>query len=188
MIEIINQDRELFLYLNNLGMPQFDAIWSFISGKFSWVPLYAWLLWLLYKKYTLKSFLYITVALTLAVVVSDQMSNLFKYGFARLRPCHDITLLPHMRRVECGGLYSFYSGHASNTFLLATFLVPLLGKEYRILSILMFVWAAVIAYSRIYLGVHFPLDIFIGAIMGSLVGFIFVSSAKKIMKIQKSEI
>ena len=120
--------------------------------------------------------------LTLGIVVSDQLSNVFKYGFERLRPCHDSTLIPYMRSVECGGKYGFYSAHASNTFLVASFLSPLLKKKYIYLSSLLFIWASVVAYSRIYLGVHFPLDILAGAIMGMVIGTVTAYFVQRMVK------
>ena len=86
MIEIISQDKEIFLYLNNLGSAEFDAFWKFVSGKWSWIPLYAGLLYLLYRNYSRKELIYIVLVLAVSVVVSDQIANIFKYGLERLRP------------------------------------------------------------------------------------------------------
>lgn len=182
MVEVISQDKEIFLYLNNLGSSEFDVVWQFVSGKFSWLPLYVYFLYLLYRSYTRKELVYILLILTLGIVVSDQISNVFKYGFERLRPCHDPTLIPYMRAVECGGKYGFYSAHASNTFLLASFLSPLLKNKYTFLPAVLFVWATVVAYSRIYLGVHFPLDILMGAIMGAVIGSVAVYFVQRLIK------
>ena len=96
-MEFILQDKELFLYLNNLGNPAFDAFWSFVSGKFSWIPLYAALLYLLYKNFTPRQLLYILLLLALGIAFSDQLAGVFKRGFLRLRPCHDEALIPYMR-------------------------------------------------------------------------------------------
>lgn len=180
--EIISRDRALFLYLNNLGSSEFDFFWIFVSGKFSWLPLYAGLLFLLYQNYNRKQLLYILICLAVGVLVSDQLSNIFKFGFERLRPCHDEALQPYMRIVECGGKFGFYSSHASNTFLLAGFLGSLLGKKYKFLLFFLLIWAGLVAYSRVYLGVHFPLDILVGAIIGFLIGKIFVYFLNKIQK------
>lgn len=182
MIEIITQDRELFLFLNNLGSSEFDAFWRFISGKWSWIPLYAWFLYLLYKNYSPKNLAYILVFLALGILVSDQLSNVFKYGFERLRPCHDVSLVDTMRVVECGGRYGFFSSHASNTFVLASFLSSLLGRYYRRLPWLFYAWALLVSYSRIYLGVHFPADILVGIFFGIIIGNIIARLVKKVLQ------
>lgn len=179
--EIISQDRAIFLYLNSLGSLEFDAFWIFVSGKFSWFPLYIGLLYFLYQTYNKKQLGYILLFLFLGILVSDQISNVFKFGFERLRPCHDKTIISYMRIVECGGKYGFYSAHASNTFLLASFLSPLLKNKYKGIPVILFVWASMVAYSRIYLGVHFPLDIFVGAIIGFLIGKVFIFMLFKIL-------
>ena len=139
-------------------------------------------LYLLYKNFKFRNLLYILFFLTLGVVVSDQLAGIFKYGILRLRPCHDSTLDHLMREVECGGQYGFYSSHASNTFLLANFLTVLLWRKYKYLPVFLFAWSALVAYSRIYLGVHFPLDILMGAAMGYFIGGFFASLSWKVIK------
>lgn len=178
MTDFFTQDHDLFLYLNNLGQSEFDAFWIFVSGKWSWIPLYAWFLYLLYKNYSLKKLGLILVFLALGILVSDQLSNVFKYGFERLRPCHDEALIHSMRIVECGGRYGFFSSHASNSFVLASFLSSLLGRYYKLLPCFFYAWAMLVAYSRIYLGVHFPTDILVGMFFGILIGNVMAKSVK----------
>lgn len=184
MEELIQEDKKVFLYLNNLGDSSFDQFWMLISSTWIWVPLYIIFLYFLYKNYKLRSLVFILIFLTLGAVISDQLANVFKYGVARLRPCHDPTLEHHMRIVKCGGQFGFYSAHASNTFFLATYLGILLKKQIKWFPYAIFVWALVVSYSRIYLGVHFPIDILVGAFVGSLLGVIFGALAQKVINKQ----
>ena len=129
---------------------------------------------------------YILLFVALGITASDQITNIFKFGFERLRPCHDPSLEGLLREVKCGGKFGFYSAHSSNSFFVATYLTILLGKKIKQLPHFLFVWATIVAYSRVYLGMHFPGDIIIGAIMGILLALFFGTLAKKVIK--KSEV
>lgn len=184
MEEIIQEDKNLFLYLNNLGDAAFDPFWTMISEKWIWIPLYVIFLYFLYKNFKLKSLLYILLFVAIGITISDQISGIFKYGVARLRPCHDPTINGAMRIVDCGGSFGFYSAHASNVFFLASYLTFLLKDKLKWFPYAIFVWAAVVSYSRIYLGVHFPIDILVGAFVGTLLGGLFAMLAKKVINKQ----
>lgn len=181
MEEIIIEDKEAMIFLNNLGSLSFDQFWILVSEKWFWIPLYIIFLYFLYKKYNRKSFFYILLFVTIGITVSDQIANIFKDGFHRLRPCHDASLEGLIREVKCGGQFGFYSAHASNAFFTATVLTFLLKKHYKYLPYFLFIWASVVAYSRIYLGMHFPGDIIFGALMGILLGFFFSSLILKVI-------
>ena len=187
MHEIIQEDRQAFLYLNILGSQPFDQFWIMVSATWIWVPLYVIFLYLLYKEYRVRNLIFILIFIALGVTVSDQLAGIFKTGIARLRPCHDPTLEGLVREVKCGGQFGFYSSHASNTFFIATLMSILLRKTHKYLPYLLFFWAAMVSYSRIYLGVHFPMDLIMGALMGFFLGGFFATlSLKVIYKRQKT--
>jgi len=182
--QLIEYDKELFLFLNNLGVESWDGFWMFYTTKFYWIPLYAILLYLMFKNHNRKTFLITILVVALMVSFTDQVTNLFKYGFERFRPCHDETVNSLMRLVKpsCGGRYGFFSGHASNSMAVAVFTGLMLKHKYKYLIFLMLFWAAAMAYSRVYIGVHFPLDIFCGMIFGALSGFGFYKLNKYLAK------
>ncbi len=184
MHEIITEDKEIFLLLNNLGSEPFDEFWKMISATWIWIPLYVIFFYLIFKNFKLKNLIFILIFIALGVTVSDQLAGVFKYGIARLRPCHDPTLEHLMRTVKCGGQFGFYSSHASNTFFIASFMSFMLFKKYKFLPYILFFWATVVSYSRIYLGVHFPLDLLMGAAMGFLLGGFFSTLTQNVIRKQ----
>ncbi len=173
MEEIIALDKELFLFLNTLGNSRWDGFWIFLSERSYWIPLYLVLLYLLYKNFGLKRTVAVLVLTLLMILVTDQITNVFKDGFQRLRPCFVKEFDGIMRGVGCArrGQFGFTSAHASNHFAVALLLGLIFRKKYKWLLPVLLVWAGLIAYSRIYLGVHFPLDVICGALMGLLLGW-----------------
>lgn len=173
MHEFIEKDQQALLYLNGLGNKSLDPFWILMSDKLVWIPLYIIFAYLLYKNYKLRNFIFILIFIGIGIAISDQLAGIFKNSILRLRPCHNPLLIEKMRLVTCGGNYGFYSSHASNMFFLATFLSALLGKKIKYFTTILFFWAIVVSYSRIYLGVHFPFDVIYGAAVGFLLGGLF---------------
>ena len=177
---LLDLDQSLFIFLNSLGSVNFDSFWLFISESSVIEAIYLALvikfLWF-FKIKDIKSILIFLLSMILMIVFTDQSSTFFKEFFERLRPCHNPELIEIIRIVKngCGGLYGFFSAHAANTFAFATFMYFLTPNEqkYKRTSFFLFIWAAIISYSRIYIGVHFPLDILIGAVYGFLSGYFF---------------
>ncbi|HEY9169147.1 MAG TPA: phosphatase PAP2 family protein [Lutibacter sp.] len=184
---LINKDIELLIYLNNLGTTQWDGFWLFMSNKYSAIPLYLFLLYFTYKQYGVKKTFVVVLFVVLLIALSDQTSNLFKYGFKRLRPCHNENISALIRLVgnRCGGLYSYFSAHAANSMAVAVFFGLLLRKKINYLFPILILWSLVVSYSRIYLGVHFPLDVFTGIFFGliyaSLTYIFYKAFLKKFM-------
>jgi undecaprenyl-diphosphatase len=170
--QLINWDKELLLFLNGMHNDIFDFLMYWISYKFTWIPFYLFLIYHIVKIYKIKT-LDVLIAVAILISFSDSTSVYgFKEVFHRLRPCHDAVLGPQIHLVygECGGMFSFVSSHAANTFALSFFLIMILGKKIKWLTVTMIIWAAVVSYTRIYLGVHYPFDVFCGALLGAAFG------------------
>lgn len=192
MIETLKLlDTQLFLFLNGLHSPLLDNVMWQVSDKFFWIPLYLLLLWLLYKTHRQK-FWMVLLSIFLMVLISDQLCNLFKFGIMRLRPSNEQSLAPiiHIVNGYRGGSYGFYSAHASNSFAIAVFIIVLIGNKYKFLLPLLLVYAILVSYSRIYLGVHYPGDVLTGIVVGIIIGFGMAklySWAYKRLNAQKSQ-
>ena len=175
MIEkILDLDSYLFLFLNNLGSQYYDNFWIFLSRTEANVMLYlvvliAYIYSINNKKRT-KILFHLIIAIAILITISDQTSNLFKDSFQRLRPCYNELISDSLRLLKesCGGRYGFFSAHASNSFSLAIFFGLLLRSSNNLLILLFAIYAFLISYSRIYLGVHYPIDILVGIIFGTV--------------------
>ena len=179
--EILKLDSKLFLYLNNLGTPEFDGFWTTLSKIEANILMYLFLICLFFYVQKIRpkflNVFYLIFVIALMITIADQGANLFKDSFQRLRPCHNESLKDSLRLVKenCGGKYGFFSAHASNSFSLAIFFGLLFKNRIRYIILITIVYASLISYSRIYLGVHFPLDIIIGSSFGLCLGFIMYS-------------
>lgn len=174
MNAINNLDHELFLFLNGLHVGWLDPVMTFISSEMGWIPFYVILLYLVFKKLGWKGLFFVVIGVVVLITCSDQLSShVFKPVFHRFRPCHDplIQDLVHLPNGHCGGQYGFISSHACNTFALASFITLIMKRFYKKIGLLMFIWAALVSYSRIYMGVHFPGDVLCGAAVGMILGF-----------------
>ena len=136
-----------------------------------WLPVYLFLLYLVIRKYHWNALVILLFAAAM-ILISDQLTNLVKETTQRLRPSHEPGLAVHLVNAYKGGLYGFYSSHASNYFGIAVFVVCLLGRFYRYLFIPLMFWALLIASTRVYLGVHYPGDIIAGMTVGCLLGYV----------------
>jgi undecaprenyl-diphosphatase len=142
-----------------------------VTGRVFWIPFVLGLLFLAYLRVGWRA-VYIFLFLVLSMALADQISvKLFKEVFERLRPCHNpmITDLVHTINGHCGGKFGFVSSHASNSFALAVFAGLLFKKKFKFVMPVMLSWAVLVSYSRIYAGVHFPVDIICGGILGAVI-------------------
>jgi undecaprenyl-diphosphatase len=175
--EILKLDSKLLILLNNLGVPRFDNFWVNLSKIEANILMYLFLICLFFyiQKARLKvaNILYLILVIVIMITITDQGANLFKDSFQRLRPCYDETVKDSIRLVKdnCGGKYGFFSAHASNSFSLAIFFGLLFRNRIRYIILITLVYASFISYSRIYLGVHFPIDIIFGSLFGLFIGF-----------------
>jgi undecaprenyl-diphosphatase len=171
--QLLQWDQELFLYLNNLGTPVWDWFWIFITHKFAAIPMYAYLLYLLYKNYNLKTLGITLVFIALLITATDQLANVFKDAFARPRPCKEDFMAQGRFLMDYCGKYGYFSAHAASSTALAIFLGNILKKWYKLAFPLLFIWAMLVSYSRIYVGKHYPGDVITGILIGSIIGFLF---------------
>lgn len=177
-------DQWLFQLLNGeWHNALFDAIIPYWRGKYIWIPLYIYLVSFLLVNFGKRGLVIIAFAAATIGVADFTSSKVVKPLVERVRPCNDTTLPFEVRElVKCGGGYSFTSSHATNHFAIAAFLSLVLGflrKKWITWALL--IWAASIAYGQVYVGVHYPLDVVAGAVLGSLIGVSFEIVYRKAM-------
>ncbi len=177
MLRILQQfDFQAMIFFNRkLENPVFDTIMPWLRESIFWAPLYLYLIAWGLMNLGKKGMWWVAWAI-LTVALSDQVSSgIIKKSVARLRPCSDPDVFPYitLRLEHCSGAFSFTSSHAANHFALAMFIFaslrPVIGTK---LTRWLFVWAASICYAQVYVGVHYPLDVFCGSIVGLACGWL----------------
>ncbi|GAA4049842.1 phosphatase PAP2 family protein [Flavobacterium chungnamense] len=176
--KIIAIDKDLLVFLNGLGSEFFDGFWLTITVQEYWTPFFLLVFYFLAKKIGWKNFLIALVFIALLILVSDQTSNFFKNHFQRLRPCNDLDLKNIIRIVKPSDSYSFFSGHATNSMATTVFVFLIIRRYYKY-ALLLFLFPLIFAFSRIYLGLHFPTDILTGYAFGATFGFVFYKIYQK---------
>ncbi|MAD97371.1 MAG: phosphatase PAP2 family protein [Flavobacteriaceae bacterium] len=180
MDTIINLDKELLLFLNGLGSSFWDSFWMFITNQLNWTPVFLLIIYLTFKRFGWKKGGLLLLSMILLVVISDQFVNFVKNSTMRLRPCNDPTINSLLRTVYIPGGYSFMSGHATTSTFFTAFVIYWFKKiDKRIFLLVLF--PLFFGYSRLYLGVHFPTDVFTGYITGIVLGILYAKLIEKLL-------
>ncbi len=174
MIESLHQfDVDLFLSIHRgLSNPFFDWLLPLLRNRYFWTPLYLFIVVFCVREYKKKGWLIIGMLLFTFAIGDLVASRLIKNVVMRIRPCNELTLTSDIiHRVACGSGYSFPSSHATNHFAIAIFLIFVFYDKWKPILPLALAWAFIISFSQVYVGVHYPVDVMGGAILGALIGF-----------------
>ncbi len=169
---LVHLDKKLFVFLNNLGSTPFDSFWLLITQQTNWIPFFLILLFILFKNLGTKKLGIAILTVAVLITFTNEITDIIKFSVQRIRPCNDDTLIGLIRVVKDSDTFSYFSGHASNSTASMMFVYLILRRYYKY-SYLIFLYPLIFAYSRIYLGLHFPLDIISGYVFGSFTGILF---------------
>lgn len=173
MLEQIEQwDRELFVYLNSLGIERYDAFWIFVTDPRHWIPLYFLFFLFFFLVFHWKKASFSVLFLLATVFTTWGFTNLVKGIALRLRPNNTPELTEIIRILQEPTNYSFFSGHASTSFAATTFVVLVISQKTKWIYFA-YLWPVIFVMSRIYVGVHYPGDIIVGMIVGIIMAIIF---------------
>ncbi len=179
--KLIAFDKNLLVQLNALGSQPWDTLWLTITNQLSWIPLYLLFLYLIHKALGWKKALALLIFTAVLVAFSDQLTVFIKNTVGRLRPNRDPEINNIIRILKNNKSFSFVSGHATTSMAVSLFMHLTLKKYYKY-TLLFFIWPILFAYSRIYIGVHFPLDVTCGAILGVIIGYVFYKLSLKLLQ------
>jgi undecaprenyl-diphosphatase len=175
--QLIHYDQELFLLINQVfSNPFFDWLMPILRNPYTWAPLYLFLIIFLIRNYKKKGIVMLVFFIMTFGIADSTSSSLIKPEVMRIRPCNDVLFKDQVKlRVRCGSGYSFPSSHATNHFALGMFLLVIFRKRWKPIIWLSLGWAASISFAQIYVGVHYPIDILMGALLGSIIGILTAS-------------
>ena len=171
--QLIQFDQNLFFTINHgLSNSFFDWLMPALRNRFFWTPLYLFIIIFLIRNYGKKGWIMI-LFLGLTFGCTDFISSsLIKPTVQRLRPCNDPEIKSDVKNlIDCGSGFSFPSSHASNHFGLAVFLIMMFYPKWKLILPIGLLWAASISFAQVYVGVHYPIDILAGAMLGGMIGF-----------------
>ena len=178
--KIVYYDKAFLVFINGMGSENWDGFWLIITNMLSWIPLYLLFFYLIFKAYGWKKGLGLLLLTALMVAFSDQLTVFIKNYSERLRPNMDPSINEVIRILKNNSSFSFVSGHATTSTAVALIMYLTLKKYYRY-TIFFFIWPLLFSYSRMYLGVHFPLDVTMGVILGLLIGYVFYLLSLKLL-------
>ena len=186
MIEnIIHIDKKIFVFLHNLGSEKWDFLFLFFSNKIAMLLFVGFFITIYCYKMDIKQLCYFMLFFVICLGLTDFLHvRLFKNVFMRLRPCWENDIISHIRPLilDCGGRYGFISGHAANATAMVVFLIYSLNIVNNINKFILFGWVFLVAYSRIYLAKHYPLDVIFGAFFGAFIAIIIFKLHQYILK------
>ena len=173
-------DRELFIYLNGLGIERLDSFWIFITQEENWIPLYLIFIILIFLAYKKKQAFIVLIGFLCSFLVTFGITRFIKASVARVRPNNVESLQEVIRILQEPTYYSFVSGHTSTSMAITTFMVLILRHRYKWVYIF-YLWPILFATSRVYVGVHYPSDLAAGAFVGVIIAIIIYKICKKML-------
>ncbi|MEN1785401.1 MAG: phosphatase PAP2 family protein [Bacteroidota bacterium] len=168
---LLQWDRETFIYLNSQGVAAYDSFWCSVTEIYNWIPLFLFFIGLLFFKFPRREAISRLITLLVLVVFITLLTYFTKITVARPRPNNDLEINGLIRILKTPTDYSFFSGHAASSFSITVLVCLFLFRRWK-WALLFFVWPVLFSWSRIYVGVHFPLDIITGALVGTSIGFL----------------
>lgn len=180
--KLVEWDQSLFIKINSdWTNPFFDIVMPFLRNSLSWAPLYLFILIFVLINFKLKGLWWAVFFLSTVALTDMTGTYVFKHGFERLRPCNDPDFYMHVRLLlkQCGGGYSFTSNHAANHIGMATFFFITFRHMLKTWARIALVWAVAICYAQVYVGIHYPLDVLAGALIGLAFGITTASLFNK---------
>lgn len=179
--EILQWDRETLIYLNSLGIEKYDLFWLIVTNIYTWIPLFLFFFILIFWKYTKKEAIYVTLTVIGLIIFILVATDLTKDFFGRLRPNNNTEINSIIRILKNPPSFSFFSGHAASSFSITTIIVLFLRRKVK-WSWVFYLWPLLFALSRIYVGVHYPIDIIVGAVIGAISAVVFYSIYTRLIR------
>ena len=170
--KLLQWDKGILIFLNNLGIEAYDGFWSAITEIRTWIPLFLLFILLLFRKYSKREAFFQIMTLVFLAIFITFITHWAKVSVARLRPSNDLEVNTLIRVLRTPKDYSFFSGHASSSFSISVLMFLFVRKAWK-WAFFFFIWPFLFCASRIYLGVHYPSDIIVGAAVGTLFAIVF---------------